>query len=219
MLVTWHPVQVQHHVGSSVTGYAVYADGKKVTDVDSPTGDHALIDISKLLGLNPKHVTVRTKSRDSQSADSVPTPIPISVLRGTGMRQRQPHSALPMHVRQQQRPGQVIISPASSPEPRLIDSSQQVIEHDENLSDKEIFPSSMGHRTGPGGIPSIGMYGDNGLQSVPNARSNLRGTVPEITKEVSSDVNLSEDDYLDGRRTGARMQQQHFQVPAPRQTG
>lgn len=87
----------------------------------------------------------------------------------------------------------------------------QVIEHDENLSDKEIFPSTVpGHRTAQGGIPSIGMYVDN--QQLQNTRSNLR-TVPEITKEVSSDVNLSEDDYLDGRR-GTRMQQgqQHYQV-------
>jgi RIMS-binding protein 2 len=69
-------------IGSSVTGYAVYADGKKVTDVDSPTGDHALIDINKLIGLNPKHVTVRTKSRDAQSSDSVATAIPQHILRG-----------------------------------------------------------------------------------------------------------------------------------------
>lgn len=81
----------------------MYADGKKVTDVDSPTGDHALIDISKLLGLNPKHVTVRTKARDSQSADSVPTAIPLSVLRGGAVKSRQqPHSAvMPAHIRQQ----------------------------------------------------------------------------------------------------------------------
>jgi hypothetical protein len=45
------------------------------------SGDHALIDINKLLGLNPKQVTVRTKSRDSQSADSVPTPIPSAALK------------------------------------------------------------------------------------------------------------------------------------------
>lgn len=48
----------------------------QVTDVDSPNGDHALIDISKLVGLNPRAVTVRTKSRDSQSSDSHATLIP-----------------------------------------------------------------------------------------------------------------------------------------------
>lgn len=47
-----------------------------MTDVDSPTGDHALIDIGKLVGLNPRTVTVRTKSRESTSSDSQPTLIP-----------------------------------------------------------------------------------------------------------------------------------------------
>lgn len=53
----------------------------QVTDVDSPTGDHALIDIGKLVGLNPRAVTVRTKSRDSTSGDSQPTLIPSKYLR------------------------------------------------------------------------------------------------------------------------------------------
>lgn len=78
LLVTWQPVTRPPSSGP-VTGYAVYADGKKVTDVDSPTGDHALIDIGKLVGLNPRAVTVRTKSRDSQSADSQPTQIPSKI--------------------------------------------------------------------------------------------------------------------------------------------
>lgn len=77
--MTWQPVSRPPSSGP-VTGYAVYADGKKVTDVDSPTGDHALIDIGKLVGLNPRAVTVRTKSRDSQSSDSQPTPIPSEYL-------------------------------------------------------------------------------------------------------------------------------------------
>ena len=77
-MVTWQPVSRPPAAAASgpVTGYAVYADGKKVTDVDSPTGDHALIDITKLVGINPQAVTVRTKSRDAQSADSMATPIP-----------------------------------------------------------------------------------------------------------------------------------------------
>ncbi|XP_044764212.1 RIMS-binding protein 2 isoform X3 [Coccinella septempunctata] len=168
LLVTWHPIQTPHHPGSSVTGYAVYADGKKVTDVDSPTGDHALIDISKLLGLNPKHVTVRTKARDSQSTDSLPTPIPMSVLRGGAVKNRQqPHSAvMPPHIRQQM--------------PRQQQQGQQVIEPEENLSDKEIFPNQMGHRQ-QGGIPSI-----------------AQRPLTEITKE-SYESNMSEDEILDRR--------------------
>lgn len=62
LLVTWQPV-LRPPASGPVTGYAVYADGKKVTDVDSPTGDHALIDIGKLIGLNPKSVTVSICNR------------------------------------------------------------------------------------------------------------------------------------------------------------
>lgn len=75
ILVTWQPVNRPTSTGP-VTGYAVYADGKKVTDINSPTGDHALIDIGKLGVFNPRAVTIRTKSRDSQSADSAPILIP-----------------------------------------------------------------------------------------------------------------------------------------------
>lgn len=58
--------------------------GLRELNDDWSSGDHALIDIGKLLGLNPRQVTVRTKSRDAQSADSAPTPIPTSILRGKG---------------------------------------------------------------------------------------------------------------------------------------
>ncbi|KAJ8910498.1 hypothetical protein NQ315_012345 [Exocentrus adspersus] len=178
LLVTWHPILTPHHPGSTITGYAVYADGKKVTDVDSPTGDHALIDISKLLGLNPKHVTVRTKARDSQSADSLPTAIPLSVLRGGVVKSRQqPHSAvMPAHLRQQM------------PRQQQTQQGQQVIEPDENLSDKEIFPNSTAHRQ-QSGIPSI-----------------------EITKE-NYEGNLSEDEMLERRN-----QRQFQQRPQHRQS-
>lgn len=45
-------------------------------------GDHALLDMSSMIGLQAKQVTVRTKSRESQSGDSVPTPIPVDLLKG-----------------------------------------------------------------------------------------------------------------------------------------
>ena len=168
LLVTWQPVALN---GSAVTGYAVYADGKKVTDVDSPTGDHALVDIHKLMGLNPKHITVRTKSRESQSGDSCATAIPCSVLRGGpaahiqpgpthmmdpsqhqsgsitidnndphrmgGIAQRYPNSQIPPHMRRHNT--------------RVDAHGQVIIETDENLSDKEIYPgqsvSQMGENS------------------------------------------------------------------------
>lgn len=153
LLVTWQPVALN---GSAVTGYAVYADGKKVTDVDSPTGDHALVDIHKLMGLNPKAITVRTKSRESQSSDSCATAIPCSVLHGGhlkhldqqqqqqlvmsqdeinrqrmggggGVSQRYVNTSVPSHMRRH----------AAT---RIDAHGQVIIETDENLSDKEIYP-------------------------------------------------------------------------------
>lgn len=167
LLVTWQPVALN---GSAVTGYAVYADGKKVTDVDSPTGDHALVDIHKLMGLNPKHITVRTKSRESQSGDSCATAIPCSVLRGgpahlqhaphmidqtqqqpgvtiddphrmVGIAQRYPNSQIPPHMRRHNT--------------RVDAHGQVIIETDENLSDKEIYPGQ-----------SISQMGENSFFSI-----------------------------------------------------
>ncbi|XP_024084394.1 peripheral-type benzodiazepine receptor-associated protein 1 isoform X4 [Cimex lectularius] len=198
LLVTWQPsTSISSPAGTLVTGYAVYADGKKVTDVDSPSGDHALIDINKLLGLNPKQVTVRTKSRDNQSSDSLPTQIPPHILKGKQQNgkgetqgvwgyfqnwlqnedkplidsskilasvpfakqqeddRRTRYGSIPPHMRHQHRPG-------------------QVIETEENLSDKEIYPNN--HMS----IPAI-----------------------EITKDTGSEGNFSEEDYLD-RRSGGR---------------
>lgn len=172
LLVTWQPVALN---GSAVTGYAVYADGKKVTDVDSPTGDHALVDIHKLMGLNPKHITVRTKSRESQSGDSCATAIPCSVLRGGAAAHMPPHG-LP-HMVDQRQPQQSTMGPqqddpnrhrmasgvgqryANAPVPshmrrhvgnRVDAHGQVIIETDENLSDKEIYPGQS--------IPQMGKY-------------------------------------------------------------
>ncbi|CAG2060744.1 unnamed protein product, partial [Timema podura] len=128
--------------------------------------DHALIDINKLLGLNPKQVTVRTKSRDSQSSDSVPTPIPSAALKAKmtkdGMdglkldrdRDRRPRerygSAVPPHMRHHQ--GMV-----GHRATRVDAHGQIIIETDENLSDKEIYPANHIN------IPSIGIaqYADS----------------------------------------------------------
>lgn len=159
LLVTWQPVALH---GSAVTGYAVYADGKKVTDVDSPTGDHALVDIHKLMGLNPTHITVRTKSRESQSADSCAAAVPgAGGMRGGG--QHMTHAEQMHHQQQQQQQGMMggpqdpsrhrmgRMGPRypNAPMPthmrtghgtRLDTHGQVIIETDENLSDKEIYP-------------------------------------------------------------------------------
>ncbi|KAK7866268.1 hypothetical protein R5R35_007103 [Gryllus longicercus] len=172
LLVTWLPVAGGggvHTNGAPVTGYAVYADGKKVTDVDSPTGDHALIDINKLLGLNPRQVTVRTKSRDSQSSDSLPTSIPGSILRKGAKDGR---DGLKDDRRGRFGPGAGAgpLRHHAGGRARLDAHGQLVIEPDESLSDKEVYPAN--HMN----IPAI-----------------------EITKDSASEANFSEDDYLDRR--------------------
>ncbi|XP_035213152.1 RIMS-binding protein 2-like isoform X2 [Stegodyphus dumicola] len=83
LLVTWLPVPTNpaSSLISPVTGYAVFVAGKKVAEIDSPTGDHALIDGSQLLTLNKKCITVRSKSMDGLSADSLVCAVPNDLLR------------------------------------------------------------------------------------------------------------------------------------------
>ncbi len=77
ILVTWIPVTLNTTTAIRVpiTGYAVFADGKRVTDVDSPTSDHALVDLGCIGHFNPKLITVRSKSGDLLSNDSSAVPI------------------------------------------------------------------------------------------------------------------------------------------------
>lgn len=79
LLVTWHPLVAGTSNGAIVTGYAVFADGRKVLEIDSPSGDHALLDLNRFQGFIPKQVTVRTKSHDSLSSDSIPIQIPAQI--------------------------------------------------------------------------------------------------------------------------------------------
>ncbi|XP_013144153.1 PREDICTED: RIMS-binding protein 2 isoform X2 [Papilio polytes] len=189
LLVTWQPV-LRPPASGPVTGYAVYADGKKVTDVDSPTGDHALIDIGKLIGLNPKCVTVRTKSRDSQSSDSAPTAIPPAVLRGVAS--RMPRGAPMLN---QPTPGF-----RGQQRPQPYQQQQQVIEHDENLSDKEIFPSANRHDQHA--AQQTGGFGTGLLKSIFDKITPSQSGIPaiEITKEGAAEQLSCEEDEATRRR-------------------
>ncbi|XP_041971946.1 RIMS-binding protein 2 isoform X4 [Aricia agestis] len=186
LLVTWQPV-LRPPASGPVTGYAVYADGKKVTDVDSPTGDHALIDIGKLIGLNPKCVTVRTKSRDSQSSDSAPTPIPPAVLRGVAS--RGPRGPGPGQIPGQNQQAQGY----RMQRPQPYQQQQQVIEHDENLSDKEIFPTNR-HDQQAAAQPTSG-FGTGLLKSIFDKITPSQSGIPaiEITREGAAEVVEEED--------------------------
>lgn len=82
---------------------------------------------------------MRTKSRDSQSSDSAPTPIPPAVLRGVVSRVPRGSGQGPTQGPNQPTPG------FRNQRPQPYQQHQQVIEHDENLSDKEIFPTTNRH--------------------------------------------------------------------------
>ncbi|GFR28038.1 RIMS-binding protein 2 [Trichonephila clavata] len=85
LLVTWLPVTINNRGtsnGAPVTGYAVYTGDRKVSEVDSPTGDHALLDMMNLAPLKKRAVTVKTKSGDNLSIDSMPCLIPVELLKG-----------------------------------------------------------------------------------------------------------------------------------------
>ena len=197
---------------SPVTGYAVFADGKRVTDVDSPSseslaiyrlgpydvsagpfyhkpspsglrsiifieknifphtespdliafippgpekyfditklpeitllysGDHALVDLACIGHFNPKNITVRSKSRDLLSTDSVSVTVPTSSRRRTkpdiGNRSSR---GLGRGRGLGRRGGR-----------REMVGGQMVIDHeDDNLSDKEVYGNTKN-------IPAIG---------------------------------------------------------------
>lgn len=72
--------QLADQPGLPVSGYAVFASGRMVTQIDSPSGDHALLSLTHLL--NSRTITVRTKADTLLSADSLPCHIPEHVLKG-----------------------------------------------------------------------------------------------------------------------------------------
>ncbi|XP_053445484.1 RIMS-binding protein 3B [Nycticebus coucang] len=80
LVVSWLPVTIDS-AGSSngvqVTGYAVYADGLKVSEVADATAGSTLLAFSQLqVPLMCQNVSVRTMSLCGESLDSVPAQIP-----------------------------------------------------------------------------------------------------------------------------------------------
>ncbi|XP_055929859.1 RIMS-binding protein 2-like isoform X1 [Argiope bruennichi] len=83
LLVTWMPV-ITSSVSTSIApviGYGVFAAGRQIAEVESPTGDHALIDGSQLLAMNKKCITVKSKSSEGFSSDSQICVVPNELLR------------------------------------------------------------------------------------------------------------------------------------------
>ncbi|XP_042310041.1 peripheral-type benzodiazepine receptor-associated protein 1-like [Sceloporus undulatus] len=84
LIISWLPVTIDK-VGSSngvkVTGYAIYINGKKVTQVMSPTAGSVSLAASQLLMFHGSwKVSVRTLSPFGESVDSVPALIPPVLL-------------------------------------------------------------------------------------------------------------------------------------------
>ncbi|XP_069353253.1 RIMS-binding protein 3A-like [Eulemur rufifrons] len=80
LVVSWLPVTIDS-AGSSngvqVTGYAVYADGLKVSEVADATAGSTLLEFSQLqVPLTCQKVSVRTMSLCGESLDSVPAQVP-----------------------------------------------------------------------------------------------------------------------------------------------
>ncbi|XP_055976783.1 RIMS-binding protein 3C-like [Sorex fumeus] len=81
LVVSWLPVTI-NSMGSSngvqVTGYAVYADGLKVTEVADATAGSIVLELSQLQRpLLCQKVSVRTMSLSGESLDSVPALVPL----------------------------------------------------------------------------------------------------------------------------------------------
>uniref|UniRef100_A0A452I2W3 RIMS-binding protein 2 n=1 Tax=Gopherus agassizii TaxID=38772 RepID=A0A452I2W3_9SAUR len=84
LVISWLPVTIDA-AGSSngvrVTGYAVYVNGQRVTEVISPTAGSAIVELSQLEMLQESQkVSVRTVSSNGESVDSVPALIPSAML-------------------------------------------------------------------------------------------------------------------------------------------
>lgn len=100
LLVTWRPVDTQPKPPSraAVAAYLIYADGRKVLEVPSPSGtigetlhqrltqrpsrsgDHVLLRLSEFIDDPPLFITVRTRTREGAvSADSNVVRVPRSM--------------------------------------------------------------------------------------------------------------------------------------------
>ncbi|OWF38817.1 Peripheral-type benzodiazepine receptor-associated protein 1 [Mizuhopecten yessoensis] len=85
LLLTWLPVTIDtsgFSNGAMVTGYVVYADGRRTKEALGPTNDHIILSANDFLGFIPKQLLVRTVTRDGQeSAESQLVRLPQTLIR------------------------------------------------------------------------------------------------------------------------------------------
>ncbi|KAL4660602.1 peripheral-type benzodiazepine receptor-associated protein 1 isoform X1 [Arapaima gigas] len=83
VIISWLPVTIDAagtSNGVPVTGYAIYADEKKVLEVSSPTAGSALIGPLQIHTLQTsRELTVRTMSPQGESGDSAPVNLPAKL--------------------------------------------------------------------------------------------------------------------------------------------
>ncbi|GMR42272.1 hypothetical protein PMAYCL1PPCAC_12467, partial [Pristionchus mayeri] len=73
LLVSWYPVTTQPKSPSraAIHSYLVYADGRNIAQVPSPTADHVVLRLADLSDDPPIFITVRTRTREGAvSSDS-----------------------------------------------------------------------------------------------------------------------------------------------------
>ncbi|XP_057892599.1 RIMS-binding protein 2 isoform X5 [Melospiza georgiana] len=66
--------------GATVTGYAVYAKGQRVSEVSLPAAEGTALELPRLRALDARELTVRTLSVQGESLDSAPAAIPPELL-------------------------------------------------------------------------------------------------------------------------------------------
>ncbi|XP_060079138.1 peripheral-type benzodiazepine receptor-associated protein 1-like [Ylistrum balloti] len=85
LLLTWFPVTIDtsgSSNGAMVTGYVVYADGRRTKEALGPTNDHIILSAKDFLGFIPKQLLVRTVTRDGQeSAESQLVRLPQTLIK------------------------------------------------------------------------------------------------------------------------------------------
>uniref|UniRef100_UPI00358DE745 RIMS-binding protein 2 isoform X2 n=1 Tax=Myxine glutinosa TaxID=7769 RepID=UPI00358DE745 len=67
-----------------VTGYAIYADGRRIMEVASPVATNVVLEPSHLQGASTHSITVRTLSSHGDSVDSAPATLPCERLKESG---------------------------------------------------------------------------------------------------------------------------------------
>ncbi|XP_055995650.1 peripheral-type benzodiazepine receptor-associated protein 1-like isoform X20 [Ostrea edulis] len=84
LLLTWLPVTIDSSGfsnGAVVTGYMVYADGRKVKEAPGPTNDHIILSADDFLGFIPRQLLVRTVTADkTESSNSDTIKLPQSLI-------------------------------------------------------------------------------------------------------------------------------------------